>query len=336
MTNGQSHGDGTLGDHELRWLSMRAEGGFGIIETCAAHVSLDGRGWDGELGIFSDRLLPGLTRLATHLSERGALPIVQLFHGGARSPRRLIGRTPLSASAIEGDPEAQRAATEADLARLITGFRDAALRAHKARFAGVEIHGAHGYLLCQFLSRTQNLRADAWGGALEGRARLLREVTQAIRAAVPASFLVGVRLSPEDFGNAKGLDLDESLAVAGWLADDGIDFLHLSLWEAFSKTAKRPLESAIPMFRKAIPHDTSLFVAGKVWTKAEANALLDQGADVVALGRSGIANPDWPARAVDPTWKPTRPPLTADQLADRGLAPTFIEYLRPWKGFLAS
>src|SRR6185437_17094975 len=82
MTNMQSHADGTLSDDELRWVAMRSAGGFGVVETCAAHVALDGQGWPGELGIFDDRLLPGLTRLARRIADDGGLGIVQIFHGG--------------------------------------------------------------------------------------------------------------------------------------------------------------------------------------------------------------------------------------------------------------
>ncbi len=253
MTNGQSHADGSLGDDELRWLTRRAEGGFGVVTTCAAHVTPDGQGWAGELGIFDDALLPGLGRLAAAVRRPGALALVQIFHGGARADRALTGVRPWSASEIPGDPAEPRAGTVADIERVIAAFRDAAVRAHRAGFDGVELHGAHGYLLGQFLSRL-NVRADGWGGpAFADRARLLREVTRAVRAAVPAPFVVGVRISPEDWGNAKGLDLDESLTLAGWLAEDGIDFLHLSLWTAANNTTKRPDQHPLPLFRRACP-----------------------------------------------------------------------------------
>src|SRR4051812_44883895 len=96
MTNLLSHDDGSLSDEEQRWLTLRAEGGFGLVSTCASHVALDGQGFEGELGIFDDRLLPGLTRLATALRERGALGLVQIFHGGARAPSKLTGQQPWS------------------------------------------------------------------------------------------------------------------------------------------------------------------------------------------------------------------------------------------------
>ena len=91
MTNGQSLADGRLGDDELGWLARCADGGFGLIETCAAYVGLDGKAWDGELGVDRDDDLPGLTRLAARLRRGGGLAIVQLFHGGVRATRRLSG-----------------------------------------------------------------------------------------------------------------------------------------------------------------------------------------------------------------------------------------------------
>ena len=330
LTNMQSHADGSLGEDELRWLSSRADGGFGIVMTCAAHVARDGQGWPGELGVFDDVLLPGLTTLASALRQRGATCIMQIFHGGLRADPKVTGTIPWSASESEG----VRAATMDDIDRVIDQFVDAAARAREAGFDGVEIHGAHGYLFTQFLSATQNRRTDAWGGALEHRARLLRETMRAVRARLGNSFTIGVRLSPEDFGNARGLDLDESLQTARWLAEDGADFIHLSLWQALANTAKRPDAHAIPMFRAVLPDDVRILAAGAVWTRAEAEQLLLKGADGVVLGRSAIINADWPLRVADPDWVPRRPPVTIDALRASGLSPTFAEYMRRFKDFV--
>jgi 2,4-dienoyl-CoA reductase-like NADH-dependent reductase (Old Yellow Enzyme family) len=335
MTNKQSHPDGSLSDDELRWLRMRASGGFGVVDTCAAHVALDGQGWPGELGVYDDRLTPGLQRLASALASEGALGLVQIFHGGVRAPSSLTGQVPWSATDAEvPNAERPRAATEDDLKRVITQFQQAAVRSHAAGFAGVELHGAHGYLPGQFLS-AMNTRTDRWGGSLENRARLLRELTRAVRAAVPDGFLVGVRLSPEDFGNARGLDLDESREVARWLAADGIDFLHLSLWDARRPTKKRPADHPVPLFRDVLPADVALVVAGGVWTREDAETLLGLGASAVAVGRAAVANPDWATRIADPAWQPRRPPLTVAELGERGLSPAFADYMRNWKGFVA-
>ena len=334
MTNLQSHADGTLSDDELRWLVSRADGGYGVIETCAAYVADDGKAWDGELGIANDTHMPGLRRLAAEITSRGAIGLVQIFHGGVRASRELTGTDPWSASAVEDGGVLPREAAEEDITGVVARFRDAAVRAHEAGFQGVELHGAHGYLLGQFLSQVNNRREDRWGGPLENRARLMREAVRAVRGAVPASFVVGIRISPENFGQSKGLDLDENIELSRWLAEDGIDFLHLSLWASSRNTTKRPDQHPIPLFREAVPASVPIVVAGHIWTRDEAEALLDKGADAVALGRSAIANPSWPRDIADPAWQPRRPPFTTAELIERGLSEKFARYMAKWKGFV--
>ncbi|MBL9102388.1 MAG: NADH:flavin oxidoreductase [Myxococcales bacterium] len=335
MTNQQSHADGTLSDDEHAWLMRRAA--FGVVETCAAYIADDGKGWPGELGVASDLHDRGLARLARDITAAGALGLVQIFHGGVRAPQSVTGVVPWSASTWHEDgPDFTdpRTADEPDILRAIAQFGEAAARSRRAGFAGVELHGAHGYLLSQFMSRTMNPRTDGWGATLEGRARLVREATRAARAACPRPFLVGVRLSPEDFGHARGLDLDETLQIASWLAEDGIDFLHVSLWDVARNTAKRPDQHPLPLFRAAVPDHVRLVAAGKIWTRDDAERTLDLGADFVALGRAAIANPDWPRQVLDPNFEPVRPPHPPADLASKAVSPTLIEYLRRWKGFV--
>ena len=342
MTNKQSHADGRLSDDELEWLAARARGGFGVVTTCAAHVALDGQGWDGELGVFDDALLPGLTRLAGALREAGAVSLVQLFHGGVRAPSRLTGQQPFSASAFElpagasgtKNFEVPRAATHADIERTIRAFADAAARCAAAGFDGVELHGAHGYLLSQFLGTVSNTRDDAWGGSLEGRARFVREVYAAARAATPDGFVIGVRLSPEIA--EQGVDLDESVTVARWLAGDGVDFVHVSNWDSFKAPDKYP-DSDKPLttwFREAVGAGTPLIATGGVWTPAQAGEVLDHGADLVGLGRAAIGNPAWPQGAARAGWEPDRPPYTPAALAAASLGPALIDYMRAWPDFV--
>ena len=336
MTNLQSQPDGLLGEDELAWLARRADGGFGLIETCAAYVSLDGKAWPGELAIDRDECLPGLTRIATRMHEAGATAMVQLFHGGVRADRALTGEQVWSASTWteeKSDFQVPRVATTDDIARTIRAFGEAAARAEKAGFDGVELHGAHGYLLGQFLSRTMNPRTDGWGGDLAGRARLVRECLRACRAATSPRFAIGVRLSFEDFGNARGMDLDDNLRVAAWLVEDGADFIHASLWDVTRNSAKYPDKHVLSLLRPELPADVAVFTAGKIWTREDAESALAKGADVVALGRSGIVNPDWPkdvaaGRAIQ------TPPVTRAELIERGVSPTFATYLRMWKNFL--
>ncbi len=338
MTNGQSLADGRLGDEELEWLARRADGGFGVIETCAAYVALDGKAWAGELGIDRDEDLPGLTRLATRLRQGGAVAIVQLFHGGVRADPKLTGEQVWSASTwVEDGPTFQvpRVGTVADLERVIGQFADAAARAQAAGFDGIELHGAHGYLLSQFLSATMNPRTDGWGGSLEGRARLIREVTRAVRRRVGERFVVGVRLSLEDWGAAKGLDLEESLQVARWLAEDGVDFVHASLWDAMRNTKKRPDQHPIPLLRERLPREVAVIACGALYTPADAEKVLALGADLIALGRSAIINPDWPRQSLEAGFEPKRPPITRAELAMRAVSPVYAGYLARWKGFIA-
>jgi 2,4-dienoyl-CoA reductase-like NADH-dependent reductase (Old Yellow Enzyme family) len=335
MTNLQSRPDGLLGDDELAWLARRADGGFGLVATCAAYVALDGKAWPGELGIDRDDCLPGLTRLAARIRVPGAIAMVQLFHGGVRADPALTGEPTWSASTwTEETPGfvAPRAATLDDIARVIDRFAAAAVRAETAGFQGVELHGAHGYLLSQFLSRTMNPRTDGWGADLAGRARLVREVLRAVRTRVSASFAVGVRLSFEDFGQARGMDLDDNLQVARWLVEDGADFIHASMWDVSRMTAKYPDKHLVPLVRAALPADVAVIVAGKIWTHAEGEAVLAQGADMIALARAAIINPDWPTM---PDEQIVRPPVTRAQLVERVVSPLFAGYLTKWKNFVA-
>ena len=339
MTNLQSHADGLLGEDELAWLARRADGGFGLIATCAAYVGQDGKAWPGELGIDRDACLPGLTRLAERLSAGGMTAMVQLFHGGVRADPELTGEPTWSASTWTEDAPGfvpPRAGTTDDIARAIEQFAAAAARAEAAGFAGIELHGAHGYLLSQFLSRTMNPRTDGWGGDLVGRARLIREVTRAVRARVAPRFAVGVRLSLEDFGQARGMDLDDNLTVARWLAEDGADFIHASLWDVSRMTAKRPDQHAVTLLRAAVPPEVAVIACGKIWSRADAEAVMEKGADMIALGRSAILNPDWPqlARSGDDA-AIKRPPITRAELAERAVSPLFAGYLTKWKNLVA-
>ena len=336
LTNKQSHADGTLSDDELAFLARRAEGGFGLIETCAAHVAQDGKAWPGELGVHDDATLPGLRRLAARIHGTGALVSAQLFHGGLRATPAVSGVPTWSASPYaEPGVTPPREATEEDLSRVVDQFAAAARRCEEAGFDAVELHGAHGYLLSQFLSTVYNRREDRWGGPLEHRARLIREVTRAVRAAAP-SLVLAVRLSPEDFGQAKGIDLDETIEVARWLAEDGMEVLHLSLWRSALPTTKRPDSHATTLFRAALGARVKIVVAGQIWTREEGEAQLALGADAIALGRSAIANPEWP-RIVHRLGggELLRPPLTEAQLRERALNETFVSYMRNWKGFVA-
>lgn len=334
LTNMQSHPDGSLGDDELRFLSLRSTGGFGLVETCASHVTQEGKAWAGELGVHDDLMIPGLTRLASTIKEGGALASVQLFHGGLRASEKVSGLPTWSASAYEEGVETiPRAGTEEDIANVIEAFVRAAERCAKAGFDAIELHGAHGYLFSQFLSTTYNRREDRWGGSLENRAQLIRLVLRGIRERAP-SLVRCVRLSPEDFGQTRGIDVDDAVQTARWLAEDGMEVLHLSLWRAQRNTTKYPDRHPTVMFREAVGERVRIVTAGRILTRADADQQIALGADAVALGRAGIANHDWPRRVLE--GRPlTSEPVTEAHLVSEGLSPTFAHYMRMWKGFVA-
>jgi 2,4-dienoyl-CoA reductase-like NADH-dependent reductase (Old Yellow Enzyme family) len=333
LTNLQSHPDGVLSDDEFRWLTMRAEGGFGLTMTCAASVQYAGLGFPGQLGVYDDKHLPGLTRLAAAINAQGSHSVVQLHHAGMRTPEKIVGHKPLCPS--DDAETGARAMTEAEVEGTIADFVAAAQRADKAGFHGVELHGAHGYLICQFLSPEINKRTDRYGGSLENRARFLFEIVDRVRAACRPDFSLGVRLSPERFG----LKLAEIRDVAQRLMREGkIDYLDMSLWDTFKEPEEadykgRPLVS---WFADLARGAVRLGAAGKITTGAVCRKAMDAGLDFVIIGRAAILHHDFPRRVeANAGFEPAPLPVTAQHLRDEGLGEAFVSYMRTWKGFVA-
>ena len=332
LTNLQSRVDGVLSDDEIRWLTMRAEGGMGLVMTAAAHVQRQGQGFPGQLGVWSDDHIPRLTELANAIKANGSLSAVQLHHAGIRSPRELIGEDPQGPFA---DAETgSRALSTAEVVQLRDDFIAAAVRADKAGFDGVEIHGAHGYILAQFLDAENNQRTDGYGGSFDHRKRIILEVIDGIRAATRADFQLGLRLSPERFGirTAEALQLAEEVMTGGLL-----DYLDMSLWDCFKEPqdpdyAGQPL---IQLFTALKRGNTRLGVAGKIMDAAKVQACLDAGADFVLVGRGAILHHDFARRVIaDPGFAATAVPVTRSYLEAEGLGPAFVDYMATWKGFV--
>jgi 2,4-dienoyl-CoA reductase-like NADH-dependent reductase (Old Yellow Enzyme family) len=332
LTNLQSHSDGTLSDDEYRWLTLRAEGGFGATMTCASHVQAQGLGFPGQLGCFGDEHLPGLTRLAQGIRAQGSLALLQLHHAGMRSPADMIGTDPQCPS--DNADTGARGLSHAEVLQLRDDFVAAAVRAERAGFDGVELHGAHGYMIAQFLSPTINRRDDEYGGSLENRSRLLLEIIEGVRARCRPDFALGVRLSPERFD----IVLAEMRELAQQLFRDGrIDFLDMSLWDSF----KEPQESEfkgrtlLSCFTELDRGDVLLGTAGKIRTPQDAQQCIDAGADFFLLGRAAILHYDFPKQvAANGDFEPVEPPVTADYLRKQGLGDAFVEYMSSWKGFV--
>jgi len=287
LTNWQSHEDGTLSEEEYHWLTMRAKGGFGLTMTCAAHVQEIGKGFPGQLGTFSDDHLPGLRRLAEGIKGYGSLSNVQLHHAGMRSPSEIIGQAPVSAS--DDEETGARALTTDEVRQLRDDFIAAAVRCDQAGFDGVEVHGANGYLLDEFLRNGSNQRSGPYGGALENRARLLFEVLEAVAGETP---LMGLRLSPLNSFNA--MTDSDPIGLITWLAhrlnNVPLAYLHLMRADMFGQLHGDVLTPVRQQFKGAL-------VANMGYTAEEANAAIGTGAiDAVAFGTSFLANPDLPER----------------------------------------
>lgn len=327
LTNIQSHPDGVLSDDEFRWLTMRAQGGFALTMTCAASVQEEGVGFPGQLGFHDAKHEPGLTRLAAKIKEYGSLAIAQLHHGGLRSVKN-----PKAPSADE------KLKAEAMTLEEIQHSRDcfiaAAQRAERTGFDGVELHGAHGYLICSFLSPELNRRDDAYGGDPERRARFLLELIDGIRAATKPGFTLGVRLSPERWG-LKVLEIRD--VAQRILRDAKIDFLDMSLWDVRKEPDEESLRgrTLASYFSELERGDVRLGAAGKIMSAQDARDVMAAGFDFPILGRAAILHHDFPKRAAaDPNFAAHPTPVSEQYLRDEGLGPAFVNYMRTWKGFV--
>ncbi len=332
LTNQQSHADGQLSDAEFRWLTMRAEGQFGLVMTCATSVQATGKCWDGQLGIHDDVYIPGHQRLTARIQSEGSLAVVQLHHGGMRCPEEFALGKPVCPS--DNAKHNARAMSLEEVIALREAFIAAAVRAKRAGYDGVEIHGAHGYLIAQFLSADINHRDDGYGGSLENRSRILFEIVAGIRRACGDSFLLGVRLSPERFG----MELSEAKAITQKLIDDGlVDFLDISLWDSFKQPegAAAGDKSLLEHFTELDYKGVRLTVAGKIHGAHEVQKTLEAGVDFVTIGRSAILHHDFPKLVMEnPDFQPIELPVSPAHLSKEGLSDVFIGYMRRWAGFV--
>jgi 2,4-dienoyl-CoA reductase-like NADH-dependent reductase (Old Yellow Enzyme family) len=330
MTNKQSAADGTVLDGEVEWLVRRARGGFGGVATSESGVELRGRGFETEPGTHSDDHVPGLARLADAVKAEGSLVTMQLNHAGIRGYR-----TDERVSSSDDADTGARELRDDEIPEVIEAWARAAARCEAAGFDGVQLHGAHGYLIGQFLSGTLNRRDDDWGGSSENRARFLFAVVDAVREATGPEFQLGVRLSPERYGQ----DLFEITAVVERLIDEGkVDSIDMSLWDV-SKLPDDQRADRAPIMRHflRLPRgDVRMGVTGRIRTGAAVRAAMDEGSDYLAIGKAGILYPEFP-RLIrqDPDLEPDWLPVSASYLRSQAVGDAFIEYLTTWKGFIS-
>lgn len=317
--------DGLANTWHLVHLGSRAVGGAGMVMVEASAVTPAGRISPQDLGLWSDRHGDALQPIAAFIKEQGAVPAIQLAHAGRKASVAAPWRggqavagvdggwQPLAPSALPFSTSytAPRALDRPELAALVEAFATAADRAHAAGFEAVEIHMAHGYLLHEFLSPLSNRRDDDYGGGLENRARLPLAVAQAVRAHWPDHLPVMVRISATDWVDG-GWDLDQSITLAHWLKDLGVDLIDCS-------SGGMTPDAAIPAgpgfqtpFAAAIRAQTGIATGavGLITDAAQAEQIVATGlADAVFLARELLRDPYWPLHAarqlgIELAWPP--------------------------------
>jgi len=312
--------DGLPTDWHLLHLGKFALGGAGIIFSEAIAIEERGRITYGDLGLWRDDQVAPLRRITDVIKQHGAIPAVQLAHAGRKAGTQrpwdghgpltaadiVRGETPwmpIGASAVSASPvrtvPAEMSATE--IREVLKAWRTSALRALDAGFQIAELHGAHGYLLHTFLSPQSNLRADGYGGSFEGRARLPYEAAEIVRNVWPKEWPVFYRISAVDEG---GWQIEDSVRFAAGLKERGIDVVDCSSGSLHdSSTAnvrlRRGFGFQVP-FAAEIRRSAgvSTMAVGLIVEPEHAEQILQAGdADLIAIGREALYNPNWPLHA---------------------------------------
>jgi 2,4-dienoyl-CoA reductase-like NADH-dependent reductase (Old Yellow Enzyme family) len=308
--------DGHASEWHLVHLGSRAIGGAGTVFTEAAAVSPEGRITPGDLGIWSDDHVPMLARITAFLKANGSVPAIQLAHAGRKASMVPPWEKSRTATLAEGGwenvaaPSAQRFAPEyplphaldrAGMDKIVADFATAARRSAQAGFLLAEVHGAHGYLVHEFLSPLSNLRTDEYGGSLANRARLPIEIVRAVRSAFPAELPVWLRLSAVDWVDG-GLTIEETVEFVRLMKSEGIDLIDVS-------SGGNDLRQQIPLgsgyqvaFAERIRREAGIATGavGLITEPAQADQIVRTGqADVVLLARELLRDPYWPLRAAD-------------------------------------
>jgi 2,4-dienoyl-CoA reductase-like NADH-dependent reductase (Old Yellow Enzyme family) len=225
---GMATEDGEITSRLINLMTELVKGGVGLIITGHTYVTKRGQATPWQLGIYDDKLVPGLCKMTDAVRERDGRIVAQLAHSGLRANPKLIDGPPLAPTAMEGLNEvvAQEMTSE-DINATVEAFGSAAVRAREAGFDGVQIHAAHSYLLSQFLSPAFNLRDDAYGGPIENRARMLVEVVETIRRRVGRDYPLLIKINSRDFLEG-GLELEDSIRAGAMLKDAGLDAIEIS------------------------------------------------------------------------------------------------------------
>lgn len=296
----------TMRDYYRRF----ARGGYGIVITEGLYTDQAyAQGYRNQPGMSDDEQARSWQAIVGDAERHGAWMVAQLMHAGALSQENRFRNHTKAPSAVkpsgkqmhfyhgEGEYAEPGAMTEDEIAQVIAGFVQSAIRAVRiAGFHGIEIHGANGYLLDQFLTAHTNLRTDCWGGSMDGRVRLLSEVLRAVKGAVGNDVPVGIRISQgkvNDFTSKWPGGEDDARVIFGTLAAAGADFIHVTEFEAWQPAFAGGSDSLVTLARRHAGGVT-IIANGSLGSVERACQAVEAGADMVAIGRAALANPDLP------------------------------------------
>lgn len=304
MVRNYADENGLVTKRYVEHIESIAKGGVGMMVLEASYIDPVGKGFKNELGLHSDKIIPGLKKLATVAHKHGAAIGTQLYHAGRQTVKANSGFEPVAPSAIP-DPleqEMPRELTVPEIKALVKKYADAARRSKKAGCDFVEIHGAHGYLITQFLSPFSNKRTDEYGGSQPNRNRFMLEVYTAVREAVGEDFPVTIRLSADEMVEG-GLGLKEVLGICKAIEKAGVDAIHVTAG-VYGSYAKGYMIAPMAMpdglllkYAKAIKRAVKVPViaVGKLRTPQLCEKVVKENiADFVGIGRTLLADPEWP------------------------------------------
>ncbi len=312
--------DGMATERFIRYHEEKAKGGWGLITVEDYAVDPIGRGfWTP--GLWKDEQIASHSELVSRVHASGAKIIAQIYHAGRQTVSALVGKQPVSASPLPCPilGEVPKELTVPEIKTIVSQFGDAALRAKKAGFDGVQIHGAHGYLIAQFMSSYSNKRCDEYGGSLLNRIRFPLEIIEDIRAKCGPDFLIDFRISGDEKVHG-GRSIDETRVIAMKLEQKGIDMIHVSAgtyestWSIIPPMNIRP--GWIVDYAAAVKDVVNIPVVtvGRINDPFMAENILASGrADLVAMGRASLADPELPKKFAEGKWKDIRPCIGCQQ-----------------------
>lgn len=299
--------DGLVTPFHLVHYATRAAGQVGLIIVEATGVVPEGRISNKDLGIWDDAHIEGLRQLVDGMKAYGAKAGIQLAHAGRKATVDGEIFAP-SAIAFSEDYKTPTAMTEDDIHHVIEAFKQAAIRAAKAGFDVLEIHGAHGYLISEFLSPATNKRQDQYGGSQENRYRILRQVIDAVRSVWEGPLLV--RVSAEDYAE-DGTTMEDFIIFSRWMKSQGVDLIDVSTGGVVQAAIHAFPGYQVP-HAEAIKHGANIptGAVGLITTAIQAEEILQNNrADLIFLARALLREPYWPLHAAKALGEDIQPPV---------------------------